>query len=99
MNLKQFRLYAAAIALTGAVIAPPAVADRKTTNTIIGVGIGALAGALLSNGDPWAALGGAAAGGFVGNVATRDHHHDDRDYRSTHWERGNDRQWNDARRW
>lgn len=54
-----------------------AYADRREKNTWIGVGVGALAGGLLSNGDPLAMLGGAAAGGWVGNVTTpndRDRH-------------------------
>lgn len=39
-------------------------------NTLIGAGIGMLGGAILSDGDPWATIGGAAAGGLIGNVAT-----------------------------
>lgn len=78
-------------------ISTPAMADRKTTNTLIGIGVGALAGALLSNGDPMSALGGAAAGGLIGNVTTRDRRHDDppRDYR--YGSRGPDR-WHDRPR-
>lgn len=49
-----------------------ALADKKTDHTLIGVGLGALAGALFSNGDPMAALAGAAAGGAIGNIATDD---------------------------
>jgi len=49
-----------------------ALADKKTDHTLIGVGIGALAGAMLSNGDPLAAIAGAAAGGAIGNIATGD---------------------------
>jgi osmotically inducible lipoprotein OsmB len=70
---------------------------RKEKNTLIGVGIGALGGALLSKGDMWSTIAGAAAGGAIGNVTTknrRDHHDDrrwdddryrDRDRR--HWDR------------
>lgn len=56
-----------AIALSG-----NAAADQKTTNTILGAGLGAAAGALLSDGDPTLVLGGAAAGGLLGNVLTED---------------------------
>src|SRR5690554_6283276 len=50
----------------------PAVADSKTTNTILGAGIGAAAGAVLSQGDTLATLGGAAAGGLLGNILTEE---------------------------
>lgn len=52
-----------------------AYADKREKNTWIGVGVGALAGGLLSNGDPLAMLGGAAAGGLVGNVTTHQEKH------------------------
>jgi hypothetical protein len=52
--------------------------DKKTRNTLVGAGLGAVGGALLSNGDPWATVGGAAAGGLIGNVITHDSHHHDR---------------------
>lgn len=64
---------------------PAVAADRKTTNTILGAGIGAAAGAVLSQGDTLATLGGAAAGGVLGHIlteeprkprhASRPHHH------------------------
>jgi uncharacterized protein YcfJ len=47
-----------------------AFAAKKEHNTWVGVGVGALAGGLLSHGDPMAMLGGAAAGGLIGNVTT-----------------------------
>lgn len=56
-------------------------ADRKTTNTILGAGLGAAAGAVLSEGDPMLTLGGAAAGGILGNVLTEDRKHHNRSYR------------------
>lgn len=56
-------------------------ADRKTTNTILGAGLGAAAGAVLSEGDPMLTLGGAAAGGILGHVLTEDRKHHDRSYR------------------
>lgn len=55
----------------------------KKKNSLIGVGIGLLGGAILSGGDPWATLGGAAAGGVIGNVTTK--------------KKDNDRDWRDRR--
>lgn len=43
----------------------------KRRNTIIGAGIGMIGGAVLSGGDPWATVAGAAGGGLVGNLATQ----------------------------
>ncbi|MVW80876.1 glycine zipper 2TM domain-containing protein [Bordetella sp. 02P26C-1] len=61
-----------------------AVADDKTQNTIIGAGVGGVAGALLSDGDPLYTVGGAAAGGLLGNVLTDDDDHKKR----RHWDNG-----------
>ena len=61
--------------------------DRKSTNTMLGAGVGAATGAVVSQGSPWVTLGGAAAGGVLGNILTDDR--DDR--RSRSWNRGNDR--------
>ena len=80
-------------ALTGfmalAMAGNAAAADRKSTNTILGAGLGAATGAVLSEGDPMTTLGGAAAGGLLGNILTEDygHHHwkhHDRSYRSNY---------------
>lgn len=64
----------ARFACVGAIIMAMAsgahAADRKTTNTLLGAGLGAAAGALMSEGDPMLILGGAAAGGVLGNVLT-----------------------------
>ncbi|HCW21064.1 glycine zipper 2TM domain-containing protein [Achromobacter sp.] len=61
-----------------------AQADKQTRNTVIGAGLGGVAGALLSEGDPWATVGGAAAGGLLGHVITGD---DDRGRRRHDWDR------------
>ncbi len=53
--------------------------DRKTNNTLLGAGLGAATGAVFSGGDPLYTIGGAAAGGVLGNVLTEDR----RDYRSS----------------
>jgi uncharacterized protein YcfJ len=74
MNLKRATAIAV-VALMAATASQSALADRKTKHTLIGAGIGGLAGALLSNGDPMAALAGAAAGGVVGNVTTDNDRH------------------------
>lgn len=57
--------------------------DRRTDNTLIGAGLGAAAGAVISEGDPLYTLGGAAAGGLLGNILTEDRRHYRRD-----WDRG-----------
>ena len=109
MKVKSARALLVAVALSQLAIATPAFADRKTNNTLIGAGIGGVAGALLSHGDVLATVGGAAAGGIIGNVATRDRGHDrghDRggyrreDYRGRGGPHGGpQRDWNDQRRW
>jgi len=89
-HIAQFAL-AGLMAL--AVAGNAAAADRKSTNTILGAGLGAAAGAVLSEGDMMMTLGGAAAGGLLGNVLTedrRDHHR--------HW-RGHDRSYKSDRRY
>lgn len=61
----------------------------KTGGTILGIGIGLLGGALLSDGDPWATLAGAAAGGAIGNAtaSSHDRHHRDDRPPSRDWQR------------
>ncbi|AZG13046.1 MULTISPECIES: glycine zipper 2TM domain-containing protein [Cupriavidus] len=44
----------------------------KQRNTAIGAGAGALGGAVLTDGSALGTLGGAAVGGVVGNVVTKD---------------------------
>jgi len=57
--------------------------DRRTDNTLIGAGLGAAAGAVISQGDPLYTIGGAAAGGLLGNILT-----EERRYRGRDWDRG-----------
>jgi osmotically inducible lipoprotein OsmB len=80
----KLRNRVASLALAGlamAMSASPAMADRQVRNTVIGAGLGGVAGAVLSNGDPMATIGGAAAGGLIGNLATGSGHHGrSRDY-------------------
>jgi len=56
---------------------------RKTDNTLLGAGLGAATGAVFSGGDPLYTIGGAAAGGILGNVLTPDRSYrgSSRDYR------------------
>ncbi|NYT79930.1 hypothetical protein H0A70_00220 [Alcaligenaceae bacterium] len=68
--------------------------DRKSSNTMLGAGLGAATGAIVSRGDPWFTLGGAAAGGLLGNVLTEDRDH----RRSRSWNRNDNRSsWNSGR--
>jgi len=84
MNVQR---HIAQIAMSGllalAVCTTAAASERRTTNTVLGAGLGAVAGAVLSNGDPMLTLGGAAAGGLLGNVLTEDRRHH---YRGGHYD-------------
>jgi len=75
-----FVRYALCTVMAVALAGPAAAADRKTTNTLLGAGLGAAAGAVLSEGDPMIVLGGAAAGGLLGNVLTEDRRHYNRSH-------------------
>ena len=88
---RRFGTILLAVLLSIGVVDGASARNNKTRNTLIGVGIGAAGGALLSNGDAWGTLGGAAAGGLIGNVLTKDHH-DRRDRRDRGWDsrRGRD---------
>lgn len=44
----------------------------KKKNAILGIGLGVLGGAVLSGGDPWATIGGAAVGGVIASATTKD---------------------------
>ena len=65
--------------------------DRKANNTMMGAGLGAAAGAVVSGGDPMYAIGGAAAGGLLGNILTQDRGYRSRDdYRQRDYRRRTD---------
>jgi osmotically inducible lipoprotein OsmB len=72
--MKQQRSIAriTAIGLMSLAMAGCATHDRKSNNTLLGAGLGAATGAVFSGGDPLYTLGGAAAGGVLGNVLTED---------------------------
>lgn len=78
-----------------------AMASDRGNNTLLGAGLGAAAGAIFSQGDPLATLGGAAAGGVLGNVLTEDRRSNnwrgDRHYRSRGWDNRGPR-WRNASR-
>jgi osmotically inducible lipoprotein OsmB len=44
----------------------------RTGNVLLGAGLGLLGGAILSGGDPWATVAGAAAGGAIGGISSND---------------------------
>jgi hypothetical protein len=89
-NTKSFGRPALATALALSLMAPGvAEAGKKERAIALGIGIGMLGGALASNGDPRAVIGGAVAGGLIGGVA----HGDRREWREDR------RTWRDDRRW
>lgn len=69
--MNRFAKIASAAAVAAALTVPAsgALAATKTENALIGGALGALAGALIGNGDTSAVVGGAAVGALVG-VAT-----------------------------
>lgn len=44
---------------------------NRTNGTLLGAGVGGLAGGVLTNGSPLGIIGGAAAGGLIGNAASK----------------------------
>jgi len=57
---------AATLVLAGALSGCADMTPREK-NTAIGAGVGAAAGAVLTNGSPVGTVGGAAVGGVIGN--------------------------------
>ncbi len=45
--------------------------SARDRNTAVGAGVGAVGGALLTNGNPLGTVGGAAVGGVIGNQVGR----------------------------
>ena len=56
------------VGIAAVAVAGCATHSRKHNNTMVGAGLGAAAGAVLTQGDPVYTLGGAAAGGVIGGV-------------------------------
>jgi hypothetical protein len=93
-NTRKLGGLAVSLALVLSMMAPGmAQAGKKERAIALGVGIGMLGGALASNGDPRAVLGGAVAGGLIGGVA----HRDRRERRDDHRSWREDRHWSDGR--
>ena len=86
MTTARFVRYLSAVAVLSVALMSTAQASDKVTNTILGAGLGAAAGAVLSEGDPMLTIGGAAAGGVLGNILTEDKR-DRRSYHSKHHSR------------
>ncbi len=102
------RLAAASAALVLVLPAGAALAgdrdDDRARNALIGAGIGAIAGAMLGDGDTTYVIGGAVAGAAVGYAATSDddrRRYDDRRYNARYSDRYQDsrydRRYRDAR--
>lgn len=72
MKMLQTLTKAALIGATLVSFAGCADMTPKQRNTAIGAGAGALGGAVLTNGSALGTIGGAAVGGVVGNVVTKD---------------------------
>lgn len=89
MKLRVYLGQFAAASLLVMAMGSSASASDRTNNTIIGAGLGAVAGALVTDGDPLITLGGAAAGGLLGNVLTEER--SDRRHRDWNRHRGHHR--------
>lgn len=87
---------AGALALTAA-SASPATADERGRDALIGAGVGAIAGAMLGNGDSAYIAGGALAGAALG-YAVSDNDDDRRHYRNGRYYRDG-RYWRDGNEW
>ncbi len=66
MKCSTKRITAAAVAIA-LVVTLSACETRRGRNTAIGAGVGAVGGAVLTNGSALGTLGGAAVGGVVGH--------------------------------
>ncbi|TCL02489.1 osmotically inducible lipoprotein OsmB [Sodalis ligni] len=66
MKYSTKRITAAAVAIA-LVVTLSACETRRGRNTAIGAGVGAVGGAVLTNGSALGTLGGAAVGGVVGH--------------------------------
>ena len=58
---------ALALALVVSTLAGCGGMSTRERDTLIGAGVGAAAGAAVTNGDPVGTVGGAAVGGVIGN--------------------------------
>lgn len=67
--MKTFKKLAVNTMIIAGVLSLAACADmsRRDTNTAVGAGVGAVAGAVLTGGSAVGTVGGAAVGGVIGN--------------------------------
>lgn len=74
MHKKQMISVVAMVVLSG--LGACTGMSQRDQNTAVGAGIGAVGGAVLTDGSPIGTIGGAAVGGVIGNqIDTDDHHH------------------------
>jgi len=74
MHKKQMISFVAMAVLSG--LGGCAGMSQRDQNTAVGAGIGAVGGAVLTDGSPIGTIGGAAVGGVIGNqIDTDDHRH------------------------
>jgi osmotically inducible lipoprotein OsmB len=68
-NMKNIRQTTAGIVIVSAVLGLSGCSGMspQTRNTAIGAGVGGVAGSVLTNGSTLGTVGGAAAGGLIGN--------------------------------
>lgn len=77
---------------------PQLVSARdRNNNAMIGAAVGLLGGALLSNGDPWATVAGAAAGGAIGHLSSNDRRDNDRRHSNRSHQRDDRSNWRNDR--
>ena len=95
MNIRKFSRIGI-ISLTALAFAGCASSARDNA-TVVGAGLGGLAGAAVSDSDPLVTIGGAAIGGLIGNQVYRnddrrsDRRYDRRDDRRTKYKAKGDR--------
>ncbi len=89
MNFDRLGKVTAMLAVFLSLISVPelAHAGKKERNIALGIGLGLLGGAIASQGDPGALIGGAVAGGLIGGALTHDNRRSWRDDRRD-WRRG-----------
>ena len=72
MKISKILFRATLVGVTVTMFAGCADWTPRQRNTAIGAGVGAAGGAVLTDGSALGTLGGAAVGGVVGNVITKD---------------------------
>jgi osmotically inducible lipoprotein OsmB len=72
--MKSTHTFAGIAAIAAVVVSLNGCSGMSTrdTDTAIGAGIGAVGGAILTDGNAFGTVGGAAVGGFIGNQIGKD---------------------------